>query len=356
MQTIRGQSAAAAATSMETALGAARDSEISNLTGPGGMTRDQIEQRQFEISQQIFDLEEKREAKQLAIRDLQDQVYAIETGRLQNAQDRLDKLQEEVDKQLEAIDRQRQKWQDADLAQKNAAIRAGKYNDVLRVGRLLVGDIVKNWNSIKDRIAKLYIEQVILPPGVKAPRGTSSTSSANQNTTIGSQGYTPGQLQQYVRDLGSTSAAVRTRASAALSSKKMMYGGVVKKMARGGMVGGTGMGDSVPTLLQPGEFVVNKAASRRFMPMLKQMNDSKFPGMIGRGGMSAPIYSLQSSTPVTTISSGTTSSGVDNSAVYNYNLTVSVNGGNNMDPNRLANVVMTRIKQMDGHRIRRQSV
>ena len=341
MQTMRGQAAAASATSLESALGAARESEIGGLTGPGGMTRAQIEQRQFEISQQIYDLEEKREAKQRAIRDLQDQVYSIETGRLQNAKDRLDRLQQEIDKQLEAIDKQRQKWEDAQLAQDLANIKAGKYNDVLRIGKLLVGDIVNRWNSIKDRIVKLYIQEVRIPAGASIPSSSSSSSSNKPAASTTPQRYVP---------------SYASSAAAAYANKKM-YGGVVKKMARGGVVGGTGMGDVVPTLLTPGEFVVNKHAAKRFMPHLKQMNGSKFPGMMGGRGFSSPTYNeVKSSNPINSVATTQASSNVDNSAVYNYNLTVSVNGGGDMDANKLANVVMTRIKQMDGYRIRRQSV
>ena len=49
----------------------------------------------------------------------------------------------------------------------------------------------------------------------------------------------------------------------------MNYGGMVPKyMAAGGRVGS----DSVPAMLTPGEFVMNKAATKRFGPMLESIN------------------------------------------------------------------------------------
>jgi TP901 family phage tail tape measure protein len=48
------------------------------------------------------------------------------------------------------------------------------------------------------------------------------------------------------------------------------------RMAQGGVVGGSGNGDTVPALLTPGEFVVNKKAAQRFMPQLMALNRRRF--------------------------------------------------------------------------------
>ena len=120
-----------------------------------------------------------------------------------------------------------------------------------------------------------------------------------------------------------------------------MYGGMVPKyFARGGSVGS----DTVPAMLTPGEFVMNKKATEQFGPMLSMLNESKYPSMIGNENISQ--------VPVNNISTSTS----DNStAVYNYNLGFSINGAN-ANANDIARAVMKEIKNVDSQRIRGQRV
>jgi TP901 family phage tail tape measure protein len=124
-----------------------------------------------------------------------------------------------------------------------------------------------------------------------------------------------------------------------VTGQKKMYGGLVKYMANGGAVGS----DTVPAMLTPGEFVVNKAAAQQFGPMLQSINESKYPSMLGsNGGMS--------NVPINNISASVS----DNStAVYNYSLDFNINGTNS-NPSDIARAVMTEIKRVDGQRIRGQ--
>ena len=133
------------------------------------------------------------------------------------------------------------------------------------------------------------------------------------------------------------------------STAKKMYGGKINPMSMGGVVpkyfasGGRIGSDSVPTMLTPGEFVVNKAASKRFGPLLESINESKYPAMIGAGtsGYGTPINNVSSSVS-------------DNSmAVYNYSLGFNI-GGNNSNANDIARAVMKEIKNIDAQRIRGQ--
>ena len=50
------------------------------------------------------------------------------------------------------------------------------------------------------------------------------------------------------------------------------------KMARGGVVPGTGSGDTVPALLEPGETVLTKAASKQYAPIIAAMNAGTIKG------------------------------------------------------------------------------
>ena len=118
-----------------------------------------------------------------------------------------------------------------------------------------------------------------------------------------------------------------------------MYGGFIKKYSSGGSVAGSGMTDSVRAMLTPGEFVMNRAASQKFGPLLERINESKYPGSLSLGG-----------TPtVTAISNNSVNN--NNTSVYNYSLSVGVNG-TSASPDDIARTVITQIRQMDARRLR----
>jgi hypothetical protein len=148
-------------------LNVAKQAEIDALRSEGGLSRIEIEERQFEISQEIFDLEEQRETKLAAIRVLEDKIYKIQENQIeplekqQKANDKvLQSLEDQRDAQLEAIDAQRQKWEDAELALDLARIEAGEFNDVIDMAKKLTGDVVANWKALADKTIKLTVETV----------------------------------------------------------------------------------------------------------------------------------------------------------------------------------------------------
>ena len=133
-------------------------------------------------------------------------------------------------------------------------------------------------------------------------------------------------------------------------AQRRMYGGAILPKGKGGMgivksmaFGGRAVGsDTVPAMLTPGEFIVNKAASKAYRPLLERINESKYPGMLGGGGMTQ--------IPVNNIS---TSVSNNSTAVYNYNLGFSINGSSS-NANDIARAVMREIKNVDSQRIRGQ--
>jgi TP901 family phage tail tape measure protein len=168
-------------------------------------------------------------------------------------------------------------------------------------------------------------------------KGTPNSSSPTYysdlaQTLVGTTGYagmTAGQIQ-----------AERMRESGNRFGVGKMYGGMVSKyMALGGRAIGS---DTIPAMLTPGEFVMNKAASKAYGPLLERINESKYPGMLGGGGMTQ--------IPVNNIS---TSMNDNSTAVYNYNLGFSINGANGSAKD-IANAVMREIKNVDSQRIRGQ--
>ena len=97
-------------------------------------------------------------------------------------------------------------------------------------------------------------------------------------------------------------------------------GGMVPKyFANGGFNRGT---DTVPAMLTPGEFVVNKrAVSGLGISNLNKINNGEMPG----------------------------------GSVYNYKVDVTLNGSD-MNPNDVANAVLTKIKQLESRNVRRQGI
>jgi hypothetical protein len=116
------------------------------------------------------------------------------------------------------------------------------------------------------------------------------------------------------------------------------------KMAVGGLVPGNGMVDKIATLLTPGEYVINKNATKQFKPLLSTLNESKYPSMLGsKIGAQTPINNVL------------TSMNDNSTAVYNYSLGFNINGTNS-NANDIARAVMREIKNVDSQRIRGQRV
>ena len=132
-------------------------------------------------------------------------------------------------------------------------------------------------------------------------------------------------------------------------------GGMVKPSyySNGGFAKGT---DTVPAMLTPGEFVMNRNASRDFGPLLSAINS-------GGRNFATPVYPEISRTyPSSNIGGGLYSNNnvaeigapVDNS-VYNYSLSVNV-AGTNATPDQIANVVMRKLQGVESQRVRGQVV
>lgn len=158
--------------------------------------------------------------------------------------------------------------------------------------------------------------------------------------TITAQTITPEQKAVVLQGIKQTIAKVNTTVAKLKKTIGKNYGGIVPKyMANGGRAMGS---DTVPAMLTPGEFVVNKAATKAYRPLLERINESKYPGMLGGGGMTQ--------IPVNNVS---TSLNDNSTAVYNYNLGFSISGANS-NANDIARAVMREIKNVDSQRVRGQ--
>jgi hypothetical protein len=117
--------------------------------------------------------------------------------------------------------------------------------------------------------------------------------------------------------------------------KYMAMGGMVKKyMASGGLARGT---DTIPAMLTPGEYVINKDATQKFGPLLSAINSPTFKTPESMSSIKNP------SGPQTEVNNSKT--------LYTYNLSVNVNNSG-ANPNDIARTVINQIKQIDNQRIR----
>jgi len=329
MQQMRAQRAQSARTGLMTALDAAREAEVAGLRGAEtGMTRDQIADREFEIQQQTYQLEQRRRDLSLEIRDLEDEVYTIQTTTLRNAERQIESLQRQRDLELRSIQDKRQAWEEAKAAQEVAKIAAEDYNAAVAAGLDLVSRTKNTWESIKSRTITLTVK-----------RKTVNMASGGEVPNMYAAG---GKVKAYA-----SGGKVYMAAGGAVPMK----GGMFKPMAVGGTISSRNS-DSVPAMLTPGEFVMNRRAARKFGPLLQDMNSNfRLPQL---GGASIP--SIENNGQIEYNTRAFQNSITDNSnTLYNYNLNVNVEGSN-ASPREIANVVMNEIKRTEGQALRRQVI
>ena len=330
IQDLRAQQAAAQAGSMQGAMDAARKNSIDSLTA-GGMTKAQIEQRQYEISQQTFKLEQQRKDLQAQIQVINDANYLLEqniytvkhdqldidNGLLKDAQDLMDKNQKIYTDKIDAMNKEITAWTNIKL---NADLAYDTFTNIQTTTeasqkaaeqlKKTFDDLTSNpphFNSYEDHYITNYVTTI-------STGGTTDTSSNDS----GSGGYAPG-----------GNGSMRFAAN----------GGMIRYFAGGGAARGF---DTVPAMLTPGEFVVNKAAAQAYRPLLESMNRSTYPNMNKFDGGKTPATANLSNVVT------------DNSRIaYNYSLSVNMNGSN-QDPNDVANAVLVKIRQLENQRVKGQ--
>jgi hypothetical protein len=304
-QEARAQQAESAISGQRNALTAGRDAAITALG------RNALEQKNKELQYQISVIENGR------LLTLKQQKIEIE-GQIQGTQRNIAALELEVQKlkegQLYAGQTRKQIEDQKGLI--DAADAAGLiYNATL--AKQLV-----NAQGVQAAIEALDREVTTIHTIVTRNVSGDNADSASQ---------TP---QQRAEELQRLTDKIKKKISG------RMYGGAITKyMAFGGRAVGS---DTVPAMLTPGEFIVNKTASKAYGPMLKSLNESKYPSMLGRN-----------STPNMPVINNSTSLSDNSTAVYNYSLGFNINGSNS-DPRDVARAVIKEIKNIDNQRIRTQ--
>ena len=343
-QEMRASRAEAASRGAGNIIQAAREAELGAQRSPGGLTRDQIAQRQYQIERQsytlstqrkviedqivvnqdkIYALEQKRIPLLAEIRGIEDNIVLIQNGRLATEQAALaakeatlEATKKELQAQLDTIDAQRERWEDAQLAIDMAKVKGKEFQDQLVASEKVAKGIADRWNSVQSKKVLLEITEI--------------------RTVI-------------INEIKGTTV----KKAFGGKIKKMAYGGKIKKMASGGFVPGTGLTDKVPALLTPGEFVINKESTKAFGPLLNKINDSKFPSFLNNG-YSQNKYDVEPSLVISAPSKTSVNTISDNSnTVYNYSVGITV-GGSSATPDTIAKAVLGEIKYIDSQRIRGQ--
>jgi len=346
VQEARAQAAASQLENQRKAIEDSRKQAIAGVTA-GGMTKDQIEARTYQIGQQTFLLEQQRKILQNEITILQDKNYNLEQGIYSIKQTSLIPAQAQVDKAREALDsynkqtvsltsgilllgKTQEQWAltDAKIVAANASLAAqeSKLENIFK--------LMKNIKNLYNKTTNL--------PGVNpfVPPATSGASSSTFRSQVGffDRFKMYGGKINYMA-YGGTTPPMNSDGRSQIAY--MPFGGLIPYMKNGGF---RSMGsDIVPAMLTPGEFVMNKASTKQFLPLLSMLNESKYPSMIG------PSYSSSKTSP------SKTSFNNNSRNVYNYNVGINV-GGTNASANNIAKAVMDEIKYLDKQRIRGQRV
>jgi TP901 family phage tail tape measure protein len=435
VQDMRQARAEAASVSNMDMIKAARESELDKQRTAAGLTRLQIEERQFAISQSIFQLEEGREVleqrianiKELSIlplerereklvrdiRNNEDLIYNITNGlanplglNLKLANDKLAAdiaildtkkaellaIEEERQKELDHLDDLKLEWievkggiAEAELktislqaeiakaialakqlaaifssmavpgggvvtpftpdpnaspsANQEAADAAKAATDAANAASAPIDEATAAANAAADAIASLVedADKIIssiattksnLSPKAKAIlKEEEDRKLALEKQALQNAAKAAGLAARYGGTVGTEAKEITEEiftpgrgATSAFGMQALSSGGMVKPkyFSVGGVARGT---DTVPAMLTPGEFVMSKyAVSNYGTDKMKAMNTGSYEG----------------------------------EKVYNYNLSVNVKSDAN--PEDIARVVMTQIKQIDSQRIRTQRV
>ena len=403
VQDLRAQEAAANASNMQSMFGAARQGALNNVTA-GGMNSAQIEERQYQISQQSFKLEQDKASYiKLNILPIQKEISRLEETKIpiQNIINGLTKSNETLQREIEGIQLNQLYNAEKTLTTLENAVTEAENKlkadeDIVEeiISQLLYAGLTKDeLVSLEEKAAAALATLEDMTASIEAGQAAAQ-AIANIINGLPSQ-KTIDIIVKYMQQgsetpptggLGGTSdaaydAKIGFDRSSNISSggfgvgafdRFKTFGGRINKYAIGGsVVPGEGLLDSVKALLTPGEFVVNKASAQAYAPLLEAINSQTYPMMnVGRATKNknttantpmqfdmpsfngAPQGS--SKTMVSNINVSQNQTSADNSSsVYNYDVNINING-NNMDTESVANTVLVKIKQLQDQQIRRR--
>jgi TP901 family phage tail tape measure protein len=335
-QQMRADAAAASLQDRRKALDAAKEAELKAVTiSVNGvkMTREQIETRQRALQLQILDIEQSRLnpaklAVQLADQELQSITDNLTV--LGQTKDQWDAIQNKVDMARISGEGYKKSIQDAidilptlisKLGEIPSAPSVSVSNQLTSTPPIVTSGTDATQATVATQ-ATQATQATVAPIVTQAPSVTATAAryytvkSGDSLWGIASKYYGSG--AQYMKIYNANKAKIGPNPSLIYAGTKLVIpystGGIVGSIA--GNYGSIGT-DTVPAMLTPGEFVVKKYAVDNFgVDKLKAINNGTFDG----------------------------------GSVYNYNLSVNVNGSN-LNADDVARTVMAQIKSIDGQRV-----
>jgi|688.fasta_scaffold00152_72 TP901 family phage tail tape measure protein len=392
IQDSRAQNAAAQGDAIGNALDASRQAELKALT-QNGKTRAEIEDE---------------------IKRIKKEIETIEFGALQNARDAVELADELAAAAIENLRVQglsKTEWENIntriDASKANAALYEAEVAKALINAQGLVGE----WSKLNDTYTTTHVVNTIHTSSGGGSGGNGSTTTTTNDPNADNPTTQANRIRQAMNDRAisaKVSAELRKaagvsnstgdraealinsylakitkaqadailRAAGALSTGGGGGGGRMLMAAKGGMIspslfasGGFAKGtDTVPSMLTPGEFVVNKASTKRFAPLLQAINSGNFKystpsGLTVPNDFSKPVYNMPEKAyapaggtmPLNSQLNTASSLTSQDNSVYNYSLSVNVDG-TNASPDQIANVVMKKLQGIDSQRVRRQVI
>jgi hypothetical protein len=362
MQELRSQNAASALDAQGNQLELARSAQLAGVTSKDGLTRAEIEKK---------------------IKDAKKEIAIIENGSLKTAKDAIAAAEEKLQKDIKGLSYAGQtqaQWTLQSAAIGAAEAKAVAFNSKAKAVLKTVTDIVAQWNAL----------------GTKTPVPSAPPSFSGSRPGPEKDGTFVGQVGP--------------------GGNFVWNGQQWIKKANGGLISGPGTAtsDSIPAMLSDGEYVVKASSVSKFgkgfldkinagvtpnfkmayanggmvkmssfkngglaMPdssklkinsraqegLSSMLSDISSIGLSSNRQFNPPVYPQISRTYASeniggglyaNTSTAESSTQVDNS-VYNYNLSVNVEG-TDASPDQIANVVMRKLQSVGSQRVRGQVV
>jgi TP901 family phage tail tape measure protein len=319
----RAEDAAAAIDAQKQALDTAKEQELASLTDSQGRTRAQLEASILDLKKQIFTIEEQ----------------TLEPA--QKAKSEAEAIKQAAIDSITVLGKNKDEWEAIKNKADIARVNSDKYAKAIQGALDIVNDLVKKWGGLDGKVVTTtHVINTITNGSSTGSTGSSTTTTKPITTTKPTTStITPAQGQALVARL--TGGAPVSSFSAA----ERAY----LNLNSGGSVPGIGDYDKVPSMLTPGEFVMNRSAVGKYgVGMMRAINAGSFVP-----SMSAPTVSMPATDGgnAPEVSNSGVSATNNNSAVYNYNLSVNVSSSN-AGAQEIANAVMGRIKAVNSQRVR----
>jgi hypothetical protein len=334
-QQVRETSASGYFASQSSALEAGREKALGQVRGAMGLTREQVQQK---------------------IKDLSDQIFYIEEKTLEPANERIRLAQVELDKRISEITvlgKTKGEWETIKNEIDLARVNSDAYKLAMGEALGIVTQLKDAWAGIESKEVTLTVKKVEVDGDGSGGGGggggsainyekattkelvalTKDTKTAVKASTVIAKraGVTIGKttadtadkkITAYINKATSNTTGVPKGTT--LRAMMKSGGGLINYMSNGGTpkfakpewakTMGT---DRIPAMLTPGEFVVSRpAVSKIGVQSLNSINNGEYPG----------------------------------SSVYNYNLSVNVSSMS--DPNDIAQTVMAQIRRVESQKIR----